>query len=377
MSFDHGSRSTRPLGFAVIGVGERGSAYARALTDGRVHGGALAAVCDPDSARLEAFDAAARAPDLRAVEALGADVWVVATPPLDHPATLERAFAAGVHVLCEKPLATSAAEARRLLELHERAAPSSVLAVALPLRTDPRYVALRELLRAGRVGDVTRVSWTVTDCMRTDAYYRARPWRARAGGGGGVLMNQCLHQLDLLIWLFGMPRRLRAEVGIGRHHAIDVDDDVSALFELEGGARGVFVASTGESPGCNRLEVVGTKARVVIDGGVLELAENARPTPEALRHGPVRGPSSGEPPTRTVVGTGGASPAALLEELVVAARDGTAASADGVAGLRAVALAEAMLVSGADGRTVDLSREPALTPRKASSSRSDVPLADM
>jgi predicted dehydrogenase len=350
VSRDHGSPSVSSLRFAVIGVGERGSAYARALSDVGVAGGVLAGVCDPDPSRLTAFEPGLRTLGLDAVEALRADVWVVATPPENHPEVLERAFASGVHVLAEKPLATTAAEARRLLALHARVAPRTVLAAALPLRTDARYVLLRELLQRGTIGDVTRVNWTITDCLRTDAYYAARPWRARAGGGGGVLMNQVLHQLDLLIWLFGMPRDVRAQVGIGRHHRIDVEDDVTAVFELESGARGVLVASTGESPGANRLEVVGTKARAVIDGPALELTRNARATPEELRSGPVRGRPDTAPVERTLLAMGGASPAELLGELVSAVRDQTSTLADAVAAVRCVELAEAILVSGTDAR---------------------------
>jgi predicted dehydrogenase len=350
MSLDHGSARIPPLRFAVIGVGERGSTYARALSRGQVDGAVLAAVCDPEPARLHEFEPALRVSELRAVEALGADAWVVATPPDDHPAVLARAFAARTHVLAEKPLATTAAAARRLIELHTRSASDRIFSVAFPLRTDPRYVTLETLLRDGTVGEVARVSWTITDCLRTDAYYSARPWRGRAGGGGGVLMNQCLHQLDLFIRLFGMPRRVRAHVGIGRHHPVEVEDDVTAHLELDGGAHGVLVASTGESPGCNRLEVVGTKARVVIDGGVLELTRNARPTPEELRCGPVRGSASARSVERTEVGTGGASPRALLSELVAAVREGKATTGDAAAGLACVALAEAILVSGVEAR---------------------------
>jgi predicted dehydrogenase len=377
MSFDHAPVAVAPRRIAVVGVGERGSAYARALAEGRVKDATLAAACDPAPERLVAFDPAVRVADLSAVESLAADAWVVATPPDDHAAVLERAFAAGVHVLCEKPLAPTLAESRRLVELHARVAPDSALAVALPLRTDPRYVALSGLLRSGAVGDVRRVAWTITDCLRSDAYYAARSWRARAGGGGGVLMNQCLHQLDLLVWLFGFPRRVRADVGVGRHHPVAVEDDVTAWLELDGGGHGVLVASTGESPGTNRLEVAGTKARIVIEGGVLEVTRNERPTPEALRDGPVRGQPKAEPAERTVVGTGGASPAALLSELILAARGGAATTADAVAGLRAVALAEAILVAGAEARAVDLPRDLVAPGRSAVPGRRELPSADM
>jgi predicted dehydrogenase len=170
-------------------------------------------------------------------------------------------------------------------------------------------------------------------------------------------MNQCLHQLDLLIWLFGMPRHVRADVGIGRHHPIEVEDDVTAFFELAGGARGVLVASTGESPGCNRLEVVGTKARVVIDGGLLTLTRNARPTTDELRHGPVRSPTRVPVVERRELSTGGASPAALLSALSTAVRRGSSTTADAAAGVACVELAEAMLLSGAEGRTHTIPHE--------------------
>jgi predicted dehydrogenase len=360
VSFDSASSARSPFRFAVIGVGERGTAYARALAELQVEGAVLAAVCDPEPARLAAFEPALRASDLRAVEALAVDAWVVATPPEDHPAVLERAFAARAHVLVEKPIATSTTVAQRLLELHARSASDKVLSVALPLRTDPRYVKLDALLRDGTLGDVARVSWTVTDCLRTNAYYSARPWRARAGGGGGVLMNQCLHQLDLFIWLFGMPRSVRADVGIGRHHPIEVEDDVTAHFELDGGARGLLVTSTGESPGCNRLEVVGTKARVVIEGSVLSLTRNVRSTPEELRRGPVRGSASVHSVERIDVGTGGASPGELLSRLVVAARGGRSMSPDAAAGVACVELAEAILVSGSEARAHTIPHERSL-----------------
>jgi predicted dehydrogenase len=339
MTFDH----REPLGVAVVGVGARGGLYARALQDGRVPGARLVAVCDPEERALAAFTAPAVA-DARELRRLGrADAWIVASPPFDHPVSARLAFEAGCHLLLEKPVATTASEYRNLLDLHERLAPERVFATALPLREDARYLALGRLLAARAFGEPTRVSWTVTDCFRGDAYYRTRPWRAGAGGGGGVLLNQCLHQLDLLIRLFGMPARVTARVAIGRHHPIEVEDDVSAELELPHGVSCRFVASTGQPAGTNRLEIEATRGRAVVEGDLLEIVQNGARN-------------------RRTIAPGGSRPAATLEDFITAIGRRTEPSASAQDGLRSVELAEAIALSGEEGRTVDLEMPPHAAP---------------
>jgi predicted dehydrogenase len=123
-------------------------------------------------------------------------------------------------------------------------------------RTDPFFLKLRQLVKSGELGAIRRVGWTITNWFRTEAYYQSSDWRATwAGEGGGVLLNQCPHNLDLFQWIFGMPATVRASCHFGRYHDIEVEDDVTAYLEYSDGMTAVFTASTGEAPGTNRLEV--------------------------------------------------------------------------------------------------------------------------
>ncbi|MEI9998169.1 MAG: Gfo/Idh/MocA family oxidoreductase [Verrucomicrobiota bacterium] len=151
-------------------------------------------------------------------------------------------------------------------------------------RTDPYYLAIRALARDGTLGPIRRVSWIITNWFRSDAYYASGSWRATwRGEGGGVLLNQCPHNLDLFSWMFGQPRCVRAFCGFGRYHDIEVEDDVTAYLELPGGATATFITSTGEAPGTNRLEVTADNGRLVMEGDRLVFTENEVPTSEFCR----------------------------------------------------------------------------------------------
>jgi len=230
-----------------------------------------------------------------------------------------------------------------------------VFATALVLRADPRFVLLRALLESGELGAVRRIAWIVTDSFRSDAYYRSSGWRGTwRGEGGGMLMNQCLHQLDLWQWLFGLPRSAHAFLGFGRFHEIEVEDQVTAYFEQPGGATGVFVATTGEAPGTNRLEVAGDLGKVVIEGDALVHYRNAASTLDLIRSA---GPKTGRPPA-SLSESRHARPerhhVASLANFVAAARDGAELLAPGVEGAAGVELANALYLSAFQGRTVSL-----------------------
>src|SRR5690606_18350420 len=156
-----------------------------------------------------------------------------------------------------------------------RAHPNLVFAGMFQLRLEPRYQKLRQLIRNGELGRLMRVTWINTDWFRTDAYYASSGWRATwKGEGGGVLINQCLHNLDTLQWLFGMPARIRAFCQLGRHRNIEVEDAVTAYLEWPEGATGTFVSTTAEAPGTNRLEIAGTRGRVILENDRLTFDRN-------------------------------------------------------------------------------------------------------
>jgi predicted dehydrogenase len=167
--------------------------------------------------------------------------------------------------MVEKPISAHKADAERLIAAHSRK-PRLVFAGMFQLRSEPRYLKIRKLIQDGELGPIVRMNWIMTDWFRTEAYYASGGWRATwKGEGGGVLLNQCLHNLDVMQWLLGMPARVRGFCQLGRFHDIEVEDNVSAYLEWSNGATGIFVTSTGESPGTNRFEIVGTRGKLVLE----------------------------------------------------------------------------------------------------------------
>lgn len=359
-------KTIAPLRFGVIGVGQRGSSYARALAGGDVPGATLSAVCDVRGEALEPFRSHSCFDDARRlVQNAALDAVVIATPHPAHEEPTLVSLSAGLHVLTEKPLAVHVADVERMLAAHERRTQSSQLfATALVLRADPRYEKLRALLAERALGRIQRIAWTVTDCLRSEAYFESAEWRGTfAGEGGGLLVNQCSHQLDLWQWLFGMPERVRAFLGLGRFHAIEVEDQVTAYLEYANGTTGVFVASTGEAPGTNRLEVAGELGRVVIEGPSFEMWNNRISTRAQIRTGAVRSPAAPTEYEKLCLPVGGVGPRGLLRNFVAAVSGNEALLAPASEGLRSIELANALLTSGIGERTVELAQDPACHPR--------------
>jgi predicted dehydrogenase len=339
---------------AVMGAGNMGSFYAAKLAEGAVPGAVLAAVCDVDPGRLArwapvpGFTGAA---DLFA--AGGIDAVVVATPHYDHTTLGIAALQAGLHVLVDKPISVHKADALALLAAHTD--PTRVFAAMLNQRTDPYFLKIKELMTDGSLGTLRRVQWTITNWFRTGAYYASGGWRATwAGEGGGVLLNQCPHQLDLLCWLCGMPERVTARAAFGKYHAIEVEDEVTALLEYPGGATGVFIASTGEAPGTNRLELTGENGKLVLEDDRLVFHRNAEAMTEFSRR---TTESFAAPPVTVEVLEGlghGPQHLGVLENFVAAIRGGAPLIAPASEGLASVELANAMLLAAFTGEAVAL-----------------------
>ncbi|MBQ4637697.1 MAG: Gfo/Idh/MocA family oxidoreductase [Clostridia bacterium] len=265
--------------FGIVGIGNMGSGHAKTLLSGAVERAELTAVCDINPARLDWAkenlpETVARFDDAEKLYASGlVDCVIIATPHYFHPPLTIAAFKAGLHAICEKP---AGVYTKQVLEMNEAAAKyGKVFSMDFNQRTNPCYQKLREMVRGGELGELKRVNWIITDWFRTQAYYNSGGWRATwAGEGGGVLINQNPHQIDLLQWTCGMPNRMRAFCQEGRFHDIEVEDSVTAYFEYPNGATGVFITTTGEYPGTNRFEVAGTLGKVVIEGTTLEFYKN-------------------------------------------------------------------------------------------------------
>jgi predicted dehydrogenase len=254
----------------VIGLGNMGAFHAGYMNS--VAGAVLGAVCDVDKARVEK---AAKGPEVGKfstyqdlINSGMVDAVLVATPHFQHCDIARLAFSKGIHVLLEKPMAVTIGDARSALAAHAKT-PKLKFGMMYQMRTYPMYRKVRELIADGELGEISRVTWLITDWFRTWTYYGSGGWRATwAGEGGGVLLNQCPHNLDLIHWVTGlMPNRITAVASIGKTHPIEVEDEVSAIFEYPNGAIGHFVTTTGEAPGTNRFEIVGDRGKIVVEKG--------------------------------------------------------------------------------------------------------------
>ncbi|MBQ9797939.1 MAG: Gfo/Idh/MocA family oxidoreductase [Clostridia bacterium] len=262
--------------FGIIGVGNMGSGHSKNLLAGKVENGVLAAVCDLKDSKLEAIKALEGAENVATFhdykEMLNSglvDVVIVAVPHYFHPPMVIDALNAGVNVISEKPAGVYTKQVKEMNAVAEKS--DKLFGMMFNQRTNCLYRKMREMVQNGEVGEIKRVNWIITSWYRTQDYYDSGDWRATwKGEGGGVLFNQCPHQLDLLQWTVGMmPVKMRAFCHYGKWHDIEVEDDVTAYMEFPNGATGVFVTTTADAPGTNRFEITGTKGRLVCEGGKL------------------------------------------------------------------------------------------------------------
>jgi len=345
---------SKKVRLGLIGLGAMGRVHAANILAGKVPRLELAAVAETDSERRAAVPGVPAFDSFAAMAASGLiEAVLIATPHFQHTGLGIEALQAGLHVLVEKPISVHKADAERLLAAHTRR--DRVFAAVFNQRTDPCFLQLRHLVQSGELGEVRRVHWTITNWFRTEHYYASGSWRATwAGEGGGILLNQCPHNLDLLQWIFGMPQSVRAFCQFGRYHAIEVEDDVTAYLEFANGATGVFIASTGETPGTNRLEVAAERGRVVLENDRLVFTRNATPMSEYSRT--AADPAARPATTETVLTPPdhGEQHLGILKNFAEAILDGAPLIAPAAEGIHSVELANAMLLSTWSQRTIDL-----------------------
>jgi len=345
----------KPVRLGVIGLGNVGQYHAQYLLAGKVTGAELAAVANPSPEKLAKYGTVKTFRSGEDLISSGAvDAVIIATPHFQHAQLGIAAFSAGLHVLVEKPIAAHKADAERLIAAHKQH-PELVFGAMFQLRVEPRYQKLRQLITEGHLGQIVRVTWINTDWYRTEAYYASSAWRATwKGEGGGVLINQCLHNLDILQWLFGMPKRLRGFCQFGRFHQIEVEDNVTAYFEWENGATGVFISSTGEAPGSNRLEIAGSRGLVVLENDRLSFVRNEHDMIEFSR---TARQGFTKPATWhiTIPFENAVQPhVTITQNFVNTIVAGESLIAPGADGLHSIELANAIVYSAIQGKTIEL-----------------------
>ena len=269
----------KKIKLGIIGFGNMGTSHANNLKAGKCPDFELIAVADINPARLAwgkenmpagitYFDDAVAMLDSGLVEAC-----IIAVPHYDHPRYAMECMKRGIHVMVEKPAGVYTKQAR---EMNEEAArhPEVKFGMMFNQRTNHVYRKMRELVHSGKFGEIRRVNWLITSWYRPQAYYDSGSWRATwAGEGGGVLLNQCPHQLDLWQWICGMPVKVESHLHYGKWHDIEVEDDVTTYVEYANGATGVFITTTGDAYGTNRFEVQMDKAKLVVENDVLTVLE--------------------------------------------------------------------------------------------------------
>ena len=281
------------------------------------------------------------------------DALIIATPHYFHTLIGIDALEQGLHVLTEKPLSVHKADCERLLAAHKK--PGQVFAAMFQLRTDPKFKKIKELIASGQLGELVRVNWINTDWFRTEAYYASGGWRATwKGEGGGVLLNQCPHNLDLLQWFCGMPSRVRGFCQLGKFHDIEVEDNVTAYLEYPNGATGVFITTTGEAPGTNRLEIAGTLGRLVLENGKIHLSRNKENMKKYCAESKIGFSKPEVTETDVPYEAIEVKHSVITQNFVDAILDGSPLIAPAAEGLNSVELANSILYSSLTGQTVDM-----------------------
>lgn len=344
----------------VIGIGNMGKEYILQLDQGQVEGAVLSAVCGRREEHLEWVEnhtsgnvkSFVNEDDFFSFSDM--DAVIITTPHYSHPDLAMEAFSKGLHVLVEKPAGVYTKNVARMNEAARKS--GKVFGMMYNQRTNPLYQKVRELIQSNELGEIKRTNWIITNWYRSQSYYDSSYWRATwTGEGGGVLINQSVHQLDLWQWITGlMPKRIHGFCSNGKYHDIEVEDDVTAYVEYESGATGVFITSTGEAPGTNRFEIAGDRGKIVIENDQLKfyrLTQSEREFNAAYKGGfgepecweiniPIKGENLGH--------------FGIIQNWVDSIREGTPLLAPGEEGIKAVEILNAVYLSSWLNRPIEL-----------------------
>lgn len=347
----------------LIGYGNMGMGHTANLMNGKVPNMELTAICDIAEARRDMIKK--NYPEMPVFENAEelyksglCDAVLIAVPHYDHPGLAIKAFEAGLHVIVEKP---AGVYTKQVKEMNEAAAKSDKLfGIMYNQRTNPVYQKLRTMIKRGDLGHIKRITWIITDWYRPQAYHDSSTWRSTwKTEGGGALINQNPHQLDLWQWLFGMPDRVFAKVSFGKYYDIEVEDDVMAYFEYEDGTTGEYITSTGEAPGTNRLEIACDMGKVVIENNKILFRRNVISERE---HNKINTEPFGQPECWNCEipadFSGGEQHVGILKNFANAVLTGSELLARGEEGINGLTISNSIHLSAWTGETVDVKNFP-------------------
>jgi UDP-N-acetyl-2-amino-2-deoxyglucuronate dehydrogenase len=354
----------------IIGLGAEGGMYANFISEGKVKNMVIGAICDNDPAKKQV--AQEKYPGvpfydnyIDMMESGDVNAVVTTVPHYLHPEMGIEALKRNIHALVEKP---AGVYTKQVKELNDFAAtkPELKFAIFFNQRTNPLYKKLKELIDNGEIGSIRSTNWIITTWWRPQGYYDQSEWRATWGGeGGGVLVNQAPHQIDLLQWICGMPKKVYSKVNYGYQRNIVVEDDVTAVFDYGNGATGVFVTRTHDVVGTDRLEILGDKGKIVVDDSKkitikrLNKAENEMSKTMSMQDvmSIFMGGGQGDIFNEEVIefeSVWGGQHIAVLEDFASAIVEGTPLLAPGSDGINGVRLANAMHLSSWLGKEVEI-----------------------
>lgn len=267
------------LNIGVVGLGNIAKQHIDNIRNGAVKNAQLVAICSRSKNEYATELDVAHFSSYQALIDSGLlDAVIIASPTMSHFEIAKYALQKNIHVMLEKPIGLSSFEGEKLLQYKSK---ETCFALMLNQRTDPTFVKMKSIVQSGLLGDLQRTHWSMTNWFRPEIYYQVSDWRATwKGEGGGLLVNQAIHNLDVFQWICGMPSEITAFCEFGKYHQIEVEDEVSAFFRYSNGATGSFIGSTGEAPGCNRFEIIGDKGTLTFDSGHLTLSENSEGSAE-------------------------------------------------------------------------------------------------
>lgn len=362
---------TNQVRLGIIGLGQQGGMYASLINDGRVPHMTIGAICDIDPAKRElartTYPGVPVYDDLDALLASGdVDAVVTTTPHYLHPEMGIAALRAGLHVLVDKPAGVYTKQAQELIDF-AATRPELTFAIMFNQRMNPLYRALKEIVDGGEIGAIRRSTWTITTWWRPQGYYDSSAWRATWGGeGGGVLVNQAPHQLDLWQWICGVPRTVFSKLGYGVNRDIAVENEVNAMVDYGDGVTGSFVTCTYDIAGTDRLEILGDAGKIVVEDSKRAIITRLRKPEQELSAGmdmnDVMRLFTGQVDLNTLYSQEtlefesafGSQHADVLENFALNIVDGTPLVAPGADGMHGVRLANAIHLSSWKGEEVPL-----------------------